>query len=209
MRHVLVVDDDEDVRTALHAGLGASGFRVTTASHARDAIVLADLDRPDVVLSDVIMPGMLGMDLAPHLVQRDIPVLLMTGIPEATQHLDGVGWPHLVKPVRLDALLIEVESVLADAARNLAMMRDMFARSFRARSELRLAIGQAEDLRTRSSMARAARGREERADVLRRRIATYRRQLSEGVDVELARRYLAEVAEAEAELRRIEQERRR
>jgi CheY-like chemotaxis protein len=140
MRHVLVVEDDEDVRTVLHAGLEASGFRVSAASHARDALALIDRDRPDVVLTDVIMPEMLGVDLVPRLVQRDIPVLVMTGIPDARNHLDDVGWRHLVKPFRIEALLVELHSVLADATQNLTMIRDTFARSFKARAERELAI---------------------------------------------------------------------
>jgi DNA-binding NtrC family response regulator len=83
MRHVLVVEDDGDVRTALHTGLEASGFRVSAASQARDALALVDFDRPGVVLTDVIMPRILGVDLVPQLVRRDIPVLVMTGIPDA------------------------------------------------------------------------------------------------------------------------------
>jgi CheY-like chemotaxis protein len=140
MRHVLVVEDDEDVRTALHAGLEASGFRVSAASQARDALALVDLDRPDVVLTDVIMPGMLGVDLVPQLVRRDIPVLVMTGIPDARSHLDDVGWRHLVKPFRIEALLVELHSVLTDATQNLAMIRDTFARSFKARATPEVAI---------------------------------------------------------------------
>jgi CRP/FNR family transcriptional regulator, cyclic AMP receptor protein len=138
MPHVLVVEDDEDVRTVLHTGLEASGFRVSAASHGRDALALVDRDRPDVVLTDVMMPEMLGVDLVPRLVQRDIPVLVMTGIPEARNHLDDVGWRHIEKPVRLQALLIELDSVLKDAAQNLRMTQDTFARSRKARAKLEL-----------------------------------------------------------------------
>ena len=144
MRHVLVVDDDEDVRTVLHVGLEAYGFRVSAASHARDALALVDLERPDVVVTDAIMPGMSGVDLAPQIIQRDIPVLIMTAIPEARKHLDVVGWRHLVKPFPIEALVIELDSVLKDATQNLTMTRETLARPFKARADLRLAISQSE-----------------------------------------------------------------
>jgi CheY-like chemotaxis protein len=196
MHHVLLVDDDEHVRAALHAGLDAFGFRVTSAARASDAIALAELDPPDVVVTDVVMPGMLGIDLAAHLVQRNIPVLVLTGVPEARRHLGSVGWRHLEKPVRLAALLSELDSMLAEAEQNLAMVRATFARSFHERSELLMAIHGLERRRI----------REGRAELLRRRIAACRRCLDEGVDAALVRRYLAEISDAESHLRQLEED---
>ena len=63
MTHVLVVDDNEPNRYLLHALLGATGFRVDSAADGRQALAAAALDPPDLVVSDVLMPGMDGFAL--------------------------------------------------------------------------------------------------------------------------------------------------
>jgi signal transduction histidine kinase len=63
-RHVLVVDDEEAVRSTLARGLGARGYRVTTASDGLEALRRLDEQEIDIVVSDLMMPRMSGIELA-------------------------------------------------------------------------------------------------------------------------------------------------
>jgi len=82
-RHVLVVDDEDDVREVVSATLRLlAGWRVTEASSGEEAIALAVADVPDAVLLDVMMPGMSGNEVLDRLradaTTRDVPVIMMT-----------------------------------------------------------------------------------------------------------------------------------
>ncbi|MDA1194323.1 MAG: ATP-binding protein [Planctomycetota bacterium] len=78
---VLVVDDDENVRVPLCRFLERLGYLVESASNGADALQLARAKSPDVVISDVSMPGMSGIDLCGTLQheQPALPVILMSG----------------------------------------------------------------------------------------------------------------------------------
>jgi CheY-like chemotaxis protein len=85
---VLIVDDDDDIREVAAAALElVDGFRVETAASGLDAIRQAEDLRPDVILLDVMMPGMDGLETAVRLKAVDrtsnIPVILLTA------HVDG------------------------------------------------------------------------------------------------------------------------
>ncbi|MBC7644548.1 MAG: response regulator [Thermoleophilia bacterium] len=82
-RHVLVVDDEDDVREVVSTTLRLlAGWRVTEASSGEEALMLAAADVPDAVLLDVMMPGMSGSEVFDRLREqeatRDVPVIMMT-----------------------------------------------------------------------------------------------------------------------------------
>jgi CheY-like chemotaxis protein len=83
---ILVVDDEPAVRDALARALAGDGLEVHTASHAVEALEKADELAPDIVLSDVQMAGMSGVELLEALRVRhdDLPVLLMSSGVEET-----------------------------------------------------------------------------------------------------------------------------
>ncbi|WP_224364973.1 PAS domain S-box protein [Hyalangium versicolor] len=108
---ILVVDDEPNVTLALQRALG-SEHEVSTATNARDALALLSQDRGfDVILCDVMMPGMTGMDLYGEL-ERASPevagrVVFMTGgafTPRAVSFLQSVPNPKLEKPLNLEEL---------------------------------------------------------------------------------------------------------
>ena len=84
--HVLVVDDDQRLRSLLQRYLAENGFRVTTADNAADARTKMRFVQPDIVVLDVMMPGETGLDLTESLRRErsDVPILLLTarGAPE-------------------------------------------------------------------------------------------------------------------------------
>lgn len=80
---VLVVDDDESVRRVSVRMLTAEGFDVVGARDGHEALGHLEAGKFDVVVSDIMMPKMSGMDLLRAIRQRDLelPVILLTGMP--------------------------------------------------------------------------------------------------------------------------------
>jgi CheY-like chemotaxis protein len=111
---VLVVDDEPLVRGLVRAVLEGDGYSVLEAGGAREALELARAhpERIDLVLTDVIMPHMLGTELAPLLraSRPDVPVLFMSASRAA---LAAPPEPLLDKPFTRDALARAVREALA------------------------------------------------------------------------------------------------
>ncbi|WP_207099483.1 sigma-54-dependent transcriptional regulator [Paracoccus shandongensis] len=109
-RLVRLVEDDEDLRAAQVQTLQLAGFRVEDFGLATDALAGVTRDYPGVVLSDVRMPGMDGLQLfqALHGIDPDLPVILLTGhgdVPMAVAALKAGAYDFLTKPVGRDVLL--------------------------------------------------------------------------------------------------------
>jgi DNA-binding response OmpR family regulator len=73
--HILTIDDDNLLRRSLAFNLEQASYRVSTAASAEDALALADRDRPDLVLLDIGLPGMDGLEALRHFRERmDMPL---------------------------------------------------------------------------------------------------------------------------------------
>jgi EAL domain-containing protein (putative c-di-GMP-specific phosphodiesterase class I) len=121
---ILVVDDEPTLLEVVGAMLIEAGWQVDTAPDGREAIPFVDANRYDVVLSDIDMPGLNGVQLLREIRARDldVPVLLITGHPRidtAVEALEHGALRYLQKPVRERDLLTAVE----DAARLHRMAR--------------------------------------------------------------------------------------
>jgi len=104
-RRVLVIDDEQAIRAVCRVNLTASGIGVLEAEDGQSGLEVARRERPDLILLDVMMPGIDGWDVAHRLAAdpatRDIPVVFLTARAETAdrrhaQHLGGVG--YIVKP---------------------------------------------------------------------------------------------------------------
>lgn len=117
-RHVLLVDDDANVRRPLALALGNAGFRVTAAANADEALAaLRGGGRCDVLLTDVRMPGLSGPQLAAAVECEfgAVPVLFLSGHTDDPLLLGGqlpARRCFLSKPVALDALLTALRTLL-------------------------------------------------------------------------------------------------
>jgi two-component system phosphate regulon response regulator OmpR len=114
--HVLIVDDDHKIRDLLARYLYTQGFRVTTAQDAETAQAsLRGLDF-DIVLLDVMMPGISGLDLAREIKsERDIPICMLTARAEAEHRIEGleIGVDDYVpKPFEPRELLLRLRNIL-------------------------------------------------------------------------------------------------
>ncbi|MCF8036094.1 MAG: sigma-54 dependent transcriptional regulator [Desulfobacteraceae bacterium] len=100
---VLVVDDESEIRELISHLLEREGFSVLIASEGESALKTVRTGKPDVVLSDIKMPGMDGMELLKSLQKLDpeLPVVLITGygdIPGAVEAMQAGAYDYLVKP---------------------------------------------------------------------------------------------------------------
>ncbi len=103
---ILVVEDNEDVGAFAETLLTELGHRVTRARTGEEALDLARAGKFDVVLSDVVMPGMGGLRLAEMLAEEQphLPVVLATGYSQEINQAGSGGRPVILKPYRLATL---------------------------------------------------------------------------------------------------------
>lgn len=118
MRTVLVVDDEFGTVEVLLAALEDEGYRVLTAANGRRALERIAENKPDLIVSDFMMPLMDGAALVQALHSNpeygDIPVVMMSAAPEAAlrRHVDGYE-AFLRKPFRVPALLELIAAIFA------------------------------------------------------------------------------------------------
>jgi DNA-binding NtrC family response regulator len=116
---ILVVDDEASIREIFQLNLSESGFDVLTAESGEETLALFDDFRPDVVVTDVRMDGMTGLELLGRLKESDpdIMVLVMTAhedMQSAVTAMKEGALDYLVKPVDLDALEVLLERAIRD-----------------------------------------------------------------------------------------------
>jgi two-component system phosphate regulon response regulator OmpR len=114
--HLLVVDDDEKLRTLLQRYLTASGFRVTAASSAADAHALMRSIAFDLLIIDIMMPGETGLELTGAVRRHSqVPILILTARGEPQDRITGLEHgadDYLPKPFEPRELLLRVEALL-------------------------------------------------------------------------------------------------
>lgn len=118
---ILLVEDDDAIRQLTNRWFRAAGYQVLEAGSGEEALARADLDTVDVVVTDVMMPGMTGLAMAQRLRDRqpDLPIVFMSGyvadVPE------GPGLPErsafVSKPMTSERLLEAVRSSLPPVSR--------------------------------------------------------------------------------------------
>jgi two-component system response regulator MprA len=114
---ILVVDDEPAVRDALERALKAQGYAVTTAADGREAIDAVPREEPELIVLDVLMPAMDGLEACRHLRERGdrTPVLMLTArdaVGDRVEGLDAGADDYLVKPFALDELLARIRALL-------------------------------------------------------------------------------------------------
>jgi diguanylate cyclase (GGDEF)-like protein len=119
---VLVADDDEDIRTYLEVTLSLNGFEVVEAWDGVDALEKARRGEPDVILLDVMMPRMNGLEVLRRLREdartAHLPIVLLTARGQSTDTVEGLDAGadgYLTKPFDADVLLAHVRAALRRA----------------------------------------------------------------------------------------------
>ena len=122
MAHILVAEDERDIRELINFTLVFAGHQVTQAANGAEAVELAPKVKPDLIMMDVRMPKMTGYDVAERLRKRDrlTPILLITGKEDdvlVTPHAHHAGINDvLFKPIDPPALLAKVRELTAGRA---------------------------------------------------------------------------------------------
>ncbi len=113
---ILVVDDDPEIVSFLKRGLIYEGYSVDTASDGTDALAKAREKEPDLVILDILMPGIDGIEASKRLRQAgDVPILMLTAkgtVADRVAGLDSGADDYLVKPFAFDELLARVRALL-------------------------------------------------------------------------------------------------
>jgi twitching motility two-component system response regulator PilH len=118
IRKILIVDDSPTERHVLNSMLTKAGYEVVASDNGEDAIVRAKQAKPDLILMDVVMPGLNGFQ-ATRAISRDpdtfaIPVILCTSKSQQTDKIWGLrqgARDYVVKPVDRDELLAKIAAL--------------------------------------------------------------------------------------------------
>jgi DNA-binding response OmpR family regulator len=120
-KHILIVDDDTLMRRSLSFNLEQSGYRASNAANAEDALALARRERPDLVLLDIGLPGMDGLEALRHFKDEiGAPVIFLTARRRELDEVLGLELgadDYVTKPFDLDVLLARIKAVLRRSSR--------------------------------------------------------------------------------------------
>lgn len=117
MQRILAIDDDPAVTSLLKRGLTYEGFVVETASSGEDGLALARDQSPDLVILDIMMPGLDGLEVLQRLRAADprLPVLMLTARDAPADQVEGLQLgadDYVVKPFTFEVLVARVRALL-------------------------------------------------------------------------------------------------
>ena len=116
---ILLVDDDPNVLSAVGRRLAFEGFAVDQAADGQQALALAAARPPDLVVLDVMLPGMDGLEVARRLRRAGpVPILMLTArdtVPDKVAGFESGADDYLVKPFAFEELLVRIGALLRRA----------------------------------------------------------------------------------------------
>jgi len=117
---ILIVEDEEQIASFLRRGLSYEGYEVETAADGTSALAKARDARPDLVVLDLMLPGMDGLEVCRRLrlAHSSLPILILTArdsVSDRVQGLDAGSDDYMVKPFALAELLARVRALLRRA----------------------------------------------------------------------------------------------
>ena len=114
--HILIVDDDEGIRNLVKKYLNEHNFLITTADSAEDAEEKTKIIKFDLVVLDVMMPGISGLDfILKHKEKIDTPIILLTAKGQANERIEGLeigADDYLSKPFEPKELILRIKNIL-------------------------------------------------------------------------------------------------
>jgi len=114
---VLLVDDEEDFVTTLAERLNLRGIDADVALDGEEALNKMNKKRPDVIILDVMMPGLSGIDVLRQTKETlpDTPVILLTGRGSTREGIDGMeegAFDYLMKPINIEDLMKKMDEAV-------------------------------------------------------------------------------------------------
>ena len=114
--HILVVDDDDGIRTLVKKYLNENNYLVTTASSAEDALEKIKIIKFDLIILDIMMPGKSGLEFIEENQKKlDTPIILLTAKGEANERIEGLeigADDYLPKPFEPKELLLRIKNII-------------------------------------------------------------------------------------------------
>lgn len=105
----MIIDDDEHISTMLSESLKMEGYSVSAAYSGTEALLLLQLSKPDLILLDLMLPGLTGEELLPKI--KDIPVIVVSAKADITNKVDllmGGAADYVTKPFNMQELLARI-----------------------------------------------------------------------------------------------------
>lgn len=114
--HIMIVDDEADARDLMDSLFRKNGYRTTTAANGHRALTAIEKDVPDIMISDIYMPGMDGMALLERVTENypDIATIMVTAhgtVEMAVQAIKKGAKDYILKPLQLDEVVAKVENI--------------------------------------------------------------------------------------------------
>ncbi len=110
---VLLVDDEKDFALTLAERLGMRGIQVSTAFSGEEALNLLETYQPDVMVLDLMMPGMSGSTVLGRVknLYPNLPIILLTGLSSSAEGVSGISqgaFDFLIKPLQIEELIEKI-----------------------------------------------------------------------------------------------------
>lgn len=119
MVKILVVDDEVNIAQTLYYNLLREGYSVTVSHDGRQALVAFQREKPDLVILDMMLPGMSGLDVCRHLrLSSTVPILILSALEEQLAKVAGLevgADDYMTKPFSLRELILRVRVILRRA----------------------------------------------------------------------------------------------
>jgi len=116
---ILIVDDHAAVRHILSSDLEKKGFKILTAGSGEKGLQIADSQKPDLILLDVMMPGMDGFQTCRRLKEKEhtkgIPIIMLTAKSQREDIMVGMqtgAISYMVKPIKFEAVFDRIVKIL-------------------------------------------------------------------------------------------------
>jgi len=120
--HILVVDDDDGIRSLVKKYLNENNYLVTTANSAEDASEKIDIIKFDLIILDIMMPGKSGLEfIRDNKKKLDTPIILLTAKGEANERIEGLeigADDYLPKPFEPKELILRIQNIIDKTKRS-------------------------------------------------------------------------------------------
>ncbi|MDD5020112.1 MAG: response regulator [Candidatus Omnitrophica bacterium] len=115
-KKILVIDDEADIREIVRIYLEEEGCEVLEASNGQEGILKAQSEKPDLIVLDIMLPGINGFEVAKHLKDdpntQDIPVIILSVLAQDSQYRQGI-LDYISKPFRQEELVATVRRIFS------------------------------------------------------------------------------------------------
>ena len=119
MNKILIVEDEADIQALVHRVLTANGFEVFKASSGEEGLIKATTLKPDLIILDLMMPGLSGLEVCRLIKGRqdtkEIPILILSALNRSVDRgyaKDAGAERYMSKPFQIDELLVTIDDMM-------------------------------------------------------------------------------------------------